>query len=448
MADTARDFTYLTASVRYSLDQLKHRKKKEATLSGSRGSALADRIDTTVENIESRLDKGEARFPNASSRARTQLIMQRRILVNLTRMMHQSIPWLVNAADPPLDLGSLYFIDEIGKSIVGREIDAIPNPDSQYAALIRPFGKLRSHLELEEDPDVRIPVIFNYPATETSTALLLPIFGHEFGHVKVAEDDLDDQVLEYVEADPTTQESLKRAADYLARKNNESVGVATEKVNRRLRSWIIEMLCDEFAVQWMGPAFTFAFSSYLLALGWSQPQEGHPPTTVRIGHQLRYLAQSGWGETNRPGNAAIRPEALSWLKEVSASTPGAQSDVDVFLINTMKLIEPKVRTIVSTELGSAAYSPEDYASVAVSIREMTDNDILPVQLDSGEAIERRAILNAAWLNTILSEDESGDSASDQVPARMVEILGRSKTQAFYSKAIEMSAVLASWKEIE
>jgi hypothetical protein len=241
-------------------------------------------------------------------------------------------------------------------------------------------------------------------------------------------------VLDAHQNDSDLLDAFSAATLAIAAERSISQHEAAFRLLPRLQRWTIELLCDQFAVQWLGPSFLLSLSAFLLALSWNEPLEKHPPTTLRIGHLLSYLAEADW--TSFLEEKA--PQSLAWLGDVAGSETPASDPESKFLLLAASLVAPTVRTVVDESLDEAVYSRQEFDAVSDYIYELVACETLPVQLSSGRAIDRRAILIVAWLAALEKDD---------APLAFVDAPADRKTQAFFAKAIEMSAVLARWREI-
>ena len=189
-------------------------------------------------------------------------------------------------------------------------------------------------------------------------------------------------------------------------------------------------------MQHIGPPFLLAFSTYLVALGWSEPGPLHPPTTTRISHLLDWLDDQAWS----PLIDGEMPSALAWIREAGAAARRAGlGPVLYFLLDAIEEAIPNITATASTHLGDKVFEFADYNGVAGELEELLADEVLPVQSPSSQApIDRRAILLAGWLSIYRQQD--GDS-----PQHLCRALTEAESQEFFMKALEMSAVLANWQ---
>jgi hypothetical protein len=430
-----RDFAYLISSTKRSVELLRGALQKADIGPSRRGHVLVAHIERPLGGIEQRVSEAEANFDSSESAAKHEYVKQVRLLDAWVRHMHRAIPWIVNASNPSFDLGALYFIDETGYAITDRALDAIPNAASQFSTERRPFERVFALLGIENDSNA-IPVILNYPMPESGSHLLLPLYGHELAHARVGEEDLHMRVLELHAGDQPLQSAFQKAIKDTASGGGGSELEAAYRLRSRLHLWVTELLCDQFAVQWLGPSYLFSFSSFLLAQSWEESLERHPPTSLRIQHLLNYLEEGGWNDAVRHKAA----EVLLWLEGVGAQKPDVSGDLEAsFLLDALSSVVPTIQRVVAEALGERAYGTGEFEAVTGYIDELVECDVLPVQLESGKAIDRRAILLSAWLNSFSSAD---------YPATLADAPGNLKAQRFIAKAIEMSAVLARWRELD
>ncbi len=347
--------------------------------------------------------------------------------------MHKAVPWISAAANPPLSLGALYFIDELAERICGSRPDAVPNPSNEFSTEWWPFRRLCNQLGItaEEGP---IPIILNFPELEVNSHLLLPLYGHELGHTAVETRELARQVLDTHNAIPKFAASFNDARDQIAGATNQTHAEAGVSLGWRLLWWITELLCDQLAIQALGPSFLYAFCSALLGDAWDEPGERHPPTSVRVRHLLDSLRQAGWDDDVQTRT----PRILSWLdREVAATEARTRDPAGKFLTSAVEHMQATIRSTAGAHLGSETYSPSQFRAEIGEITGLTDCATLPAQLPEGDPIDRRSIMLAAWISVLEGHDS---------PTGLAEAPSDVTSQAFYAKAIEMSAVLKAWSE--
>lgn len=413
------------------MDLLRRHPQAERIKPGERGSALASHIEHTVTGIEAKLADAASNFASATDLEKSEYIKRARLLNAYARFMHKAVPWISAAARPSLDLGARYFIDEFGQQICGGKPDAIPNPSNEFSTEWWPFRFLYAALSLTAQPGP-VPIVLNFPEREAAAHLLLPLYGHELGHTAVSSNHLDQRVLDAHNGDAAFNTELAAACADVAATTGQTPKEAAIGLGWRLSWWITELLCDQLAIQVLGPSFLYAFSSFLLADAWDETGERHPPTCMRVEHLLAYAVQSGWDVEMR----SRTPVTLRWLEdEVAATPPKATDRAAQFLLYAMAHMRDTIRSAAMSYLGATVYTPTGFSADMAAIAEFADREVLPAQLPNGDPIDRRAIMQAAWLSLLEVADRPETLASAPADVR---------TQAFFAKAIEMSALLDAW----
>lgn len=433
MADLDSEFGFLAASAKRSIDLLRAYPEQTSIKADERGSALRGHIEYTLAGVESKLQDAAVNFPAATPSEQAEYVKRARLLNSLVRFMHRSVPWVSQAATPSLALGALYFIDELGERICGMRLDAVPNAADEYSTERWPFQPLFKDLGLAVQSGPR-PVVLNFPRLESASHLLLPIYAHEVGHTAVWETAILQDVIDAHSSESAFSAAFNKARDDTAASAKISQREAGYILAWRLNAWTTEMLCDQCAIQALGPSYLYAFASFLLSESWDEPGERHPPTCVRVAHMLDYLAGSGWSASVETDIPAIS----SWLKDQVAATSAKQPDAATsFLLAAMHEMRPTIREHTAKQLGASVYLPSEFAPEASVISELTRYDTLPAQRHDGGPLDRRAIILSAWLSVLEADDQ---------PATLANALGDVRTQAFFAKAIEMSALLAAWSQ--
>lgn len=434
MADLDSEFAFLAAAARRSVDLLRGYPAKDDIRASERGSTLLAHVQYVLTGIDAKLADAEANFGGAADVEKREYIKRARLLDGFARFMHKSLPWMAEAARPPLALGALYFIDELAVRICGTKPDAVPNSANEYSTEWWPFQALFAQLGLADQAGP-VPIILNFPIPEAESHLLLPLYGHELGHTAVWSNQLAQRVIDAHAIDATFATAFNAARDASATQLGITQREAGINIAWRLARWITELLCDQLGAQVLGPSFLYAFSSFLLSDAWDEPGERHPPTCIRVDHLVAYMDDSTWTETVE----ARTPFILKWLRDdVAATTPKAADETTQFLTYAMTQVEPTVRGEVQTHLGDQVFVPAAFDDAITVIEDLVAFETLPVQLPNGDAIDRRALMLAAWFSVIDGADNA--AALARAPADY-------ESQSFFAKAIEMSAVLAGWKAV-
>lgn len=435
MVGSDPEFRFLNESAKRFVGLLA-RSLFEAPRRDHRGSALSRHIEATAKGVLAKLDETADEYRAAADdRDRDAAITKARLLGSYARFMHRSLPWLEDARRSPLDLGALYFVDELAVRLLGERADVVPTRSDEYSTERWPFEPIFPALGLTVG-DGPVPIIINVPALELRTYLLLPLFAHELGHTVVWRGDLLSKALAPLRASSGYDKRFEAARDDFAAKSSFSQQRARLVINQRLEYWIEELLCDQIALQHLGPSFLLAFATYVISLGWNEPGERHPPATLRVAHLNRWLHRVGW-ESHLQSKL---PTIASWLSAVGqTSRQAGQGEALTFILDTLDGVCDDLADEVSAALGDEVYVPGAFEAEERTIAELLEFEILPVQ-DSRTraAFDRRAIMYSSWLSIITEVGE----AVENLPRALEQV----ESQEFFTKALEMSCLLHNWSD--
>lgn len=434
MADLDGDFGFLVESAKRFVGLLSAHPTPRPR-PDHRGSALTAHVDDTAKGVQDRVAEVEQEYHKAADDTdRLEAIKQVRLLASYAYFMQRALPWLVDACDPPLDLGALYFIDEMSRAVIGERTDSVPTRADQFSTEKWPFEQLFPALKLSVGSGP-LPIILNFPALEAKSFLLLPLYGHELGHTAVWKHDLIATALAPVRADKDFSNKFNAARDDLANSQGISKHRARLIINGRVEDWTEELLCDQVGLQFLGPSFLLAFVTYLVALSWNEPGPRHPPTTLRVAHLLSWIEQQGWATVLQ----ARMPGVLAWIREVAAAPRPSTSAVTSFLLGSMDDVKPHAADAVRTTLAEEVYEPSKYDLEAAQIDPLLAHEVLPVQRpDDSEPFDARAIILAGWLSIF---DQVGEDSA----VGLCRALADAESHEFFTKALEMRSVLARWQ---
>jgi hypothetical protein len=427
------DFAFLVATAGRLIDQLTDEVAPRAA-DKRRGAVLAKHIQQTLDAIRMRVERDRLRFASAKSdTARSTLTIQLRLLVSLTWVVHEAMPWL----DPPrhqLDLGATFLIDEAALAMIGPPVEVLPieSNDYMYWTLSWPFEDLWDINLKQSMPRETRPVILAYPAREASSALLHGAFAHELGHAAVDHHSL----LARVAGPALSSTDYLSALDSIFGTKTDATTVRRKRgVGERLQDWIEELLCDQLALAYLGPSFLFCFAGMVLPVTWNEPQDQHPNATMRVGFLMNTIVVNEW-------SACVSdplPDIWAWFEEAAATASTGADQATKLLIKICESAEDEIRRVTAETIGEGAFDAQGYSLVDERLSELLENDILPAQLNSSTAADHRYILFAAWLHVIERHGRS--------PAAIPKALRERDYQRFIAKALEMSTTLRTWNEV-
>jgi hypothetical protein len=353
--------------------------------------------------------------------------------------MQQANTWIEAASDQRLGVGVLHLVDDAAGHFVGTDCDVVTVPSDvyRYATMWAPFARILARVG--GAPATSFPIVLFFPSQEAVGTLLEPLLIHELGHSAVARHGVLDRVLAHRVGKQAFDRPFSKAATILMKSRATSRVAARLILERQLRTWLTEFLCDAFGVAYAGPAYAYAFAAVVSDSGSTEVIESHPPTSLRMQLILNHLAAAGWDDEMR----ASTPTTHAWLSHLAGAAPIPSEPQHAFLIDVIKQFVLPIWTEVASTVGAHAFAPVAFALEAAELAELLARRILPAQLLDGRPSDRRAVILAGWHHVLASAGASG-MEGDRA-ASLPKALDNQEFAEFLDKALEMSAVLAAWK---
>jgi hypothetical protein len=437
------DFAFVLAAVRRLLDQttadiegLVPRDMpadSEEASRDRRGEVLADHALDALTAIRRRVDDVEARFPKTTRDAvKRTAADDLRFYAHLAWGTHHVLQWL-QSGENGLDLGALYFADEVALTLLGPgvEINPVESNDYMYSTSIWPLNwlvhKLGESVPKKKRP---MPIVLAFPARERSTMLFHCIFAHELSHAAVRENDLVDRGLEPLKEGGEYDAWLKEARD-----RSGNLGTVTALLAPPYtRAWIDELFCDALAFAVLGPAYLFAFAEMALSTGWSEPDKEHPSTATRTRQLVRLAERYGWSEFLQDR----LPRIWEWFELAGAAPSKSKDQGEAFAERVCRNSFDRIAELVDETMDEKHFTPAQWEKHEEHLAELLENDILPVEADDGNPVSHPEILNASWLQALAKYENT--------PSAISKAIGESDYQRFVAKALEMSTILRLWNQ--
>lgn len=446
MATQDDDFAFVLGAVRRLLDEISaeievlHPREpaggeSEEARPDRRGRILATHAIDALDAIRRRVNHLEARFPSAR-RPPTQRAMrdELRFYTHLTWSTHHVLQWLQPREDQLLDLGALYFADEVALDLLGPgiEVNPIESSDYMYSTSIWPLNWLvRKRLgEKQSEQERPIPIVLAFPAREKSTMLLHCLFTHELSHAAVRVNELVDRCLQPMKSSGQFDDWLQ-----FAERRSGDLAEFTQLLGPQFAgSWIEELLCDALAFALLGPAYLFAFGEVALSSGWSEPDEEHPSTATRTKQLVLLAERYGWDEFL----SERLPRIWEWFKFAGQAPAVSKDQGQAFAERVCRNSFDRIAELVDEVLGERRFGPEKWRRNEEHLTTLLESDIVPAQADDGTAVSYAEILNASWLQGLAKHDNQ--------PTAISKAVAEADYQRFVAKALEMSTVLRVWNQ--
>jgi hypothetical protein len=357
-------------------------------------------------------------------------VTEMRSLVITAQELQGSLTWVDAIAEPPLDLGTKYFIELASRRLIGPEVDLVlvPAVDSSYATYSDPYKhivkKWGDPAAIEGD---RVTIVF-LPRREQGSALLHPLILHELSHAVCGDHGLTKRALKMATKRKRLLKRFQGAAKTVEIREEVVEQEAFLTVFAGMRSWTEEVLCDAIASFYLGPTYLYSFLVEVLAGNLDRAGNSHPPPRKRIALMLDHLDSLGWG----PVMSRYARKLDEWLRETARGGP-TYVEENGFLVWMLDTTAADLRALVTRQLGSYSLVPD--VAVLDEIGELLEAGIPPAQSRSG-AIDPRAVSLGCWLGAL--QDAGGDITG--VP-RAADASG---IEGLLSKGLEMSALVNVW----
>jgi hypothetical protein len=432
------DFRFLVAASRRLLRVLRDQLHLASPGISKRGHQFEAVLSVLLDALDREIDRREQRFASADDVDRESLVRQLRQLHAHAEIIHEdATPWAnaIASADP-LDLGLTYFLDEATDALVKEDADVVIVPDAEYgyAAFHRRFNKLAQELGATY-PTGAHPIALYFPAKESSTVLLNTLLVHELAHSAVASHGLKELVRDTNPNPNELDDFLAAATAEYAQLHGLSAIDAQIDVDDFADRWLEELLCDALSVAYLGPTYVFAFVVMAFAATSNEPDADHPSTALRVRLMIQELERMDWMSLLE----AELPEVSGWLRELGQAPSDPDAGYPAKLDDAMQLLSSTVEAVALRHLGPATFSRSGYDHEARLLTDLFENWILPAQLPSDLAPDRRALVQSALFSLVLQHGDRPDS--------LPLACGDGQRQNFISKALEMSIVLDKWKQL-
>jgi hypothetical protein len=431
LAATDDDFHFLLAAARRLLGEISEEIASRRS-DGKRGEVLADHVTHALEAIAARIDEEEERYPDRHSEAAKKAgARELRLYTQLVWGTHCSLLWLHPDEKQLLDLGALYFADEIALALLGPGVEVTPveSSDYMYSTSSWPFDWLLEDELGEKVPDGPRPIVLAFPAHARYTMLLHCLFAHELSHPAVEEKGLIEAALR----------PLKDSGDYDAMLNDAASRTTVDLQPLVLEGgpklatlWLEELFCDALAFALLGPAYLFAFAEMGLSVGWSKSDDEHPSMALRTLLLVKFAKRHGWSTYLD----ARLPKIWQWLEFAAAGPSTVPGTIGSFAERVCRNSLTTILDLVEGSVGDRQFTAPQWEDREDHFAELLDNDILPVEDKHGVAARHHEILLASWLQAL---DEH-----DKEPSAIPRAIGEIDYHRFVAKALEMSTTLRVW----
>lgn len=396
------------------------------------GLALALHLKLAYDAIETRVIDRNQQFRKAlDDSVKEDAIREMRRLVWQVRRLQSNLAWLDAARNPPLDLGTTYYVEDVARSLVSDDVEVtiVATDDLSYATSSNPYGALIDNWGAGGSGDKPTVVVVFVPRRERHSGLLHPLILHELGHAADDAHGIVDEIWSLAQQRKRLSKRFAAAAAELATVERIDPKRATDMIANRLRGWIAECLCDCIAVHHLGPTYLYSFIAEVVAGTLDEPAAHHPPPRQRLRYLLQYLERLGWRDSMQDAHPGI----CEWIDELVAFAP-CYLGVWNFLVWAIEDLGAVVRQRTERLVGNRVFRPAP--NELGEVKSLLAIGVPPSQRHSEEAILPATIILACWDAAI------GDLRGK--PGTLSDAPDSSELADVLPAALELSALTRAW----
>jgi hypothetical protein len=397
-----------------------------------KGLALANHLKLAYDAIENRIaDRKDLFKATHDESAKEDATREMRRLVWDVRKLQGNLSWIDAAQNPPLDLGTTFYVEDVARSLVSDDVEVtiVATDGPSYATNSDPYEPLINEWGSGIPDDEPTVVVVFIPLRERDNGLLHPLIVHELGH---AADDARGIVNDMWSLAARRSRLAKRFSSStveLAEAKSLDARLASEQIAGMLHGWMTECMCDCVAVHHLGPTYLYSFISEVVAGTLDETAPRHPPPRQRMRYILRYLDRLGWHESMQ----VAHPKLFAWIREIVDFEPSYKGPSD-FLVWAIEDLCVLVRRRTERLLGSRIFRP--VPEELEEVERLLAIGVPPSQLHSGEAVRPATIMLACWNAALAAERGAAETlASAPDSSELAEVL---------PAALEQSALTRVW----
>jgi len=402
-----------------------------------RGMALAHHLhcayDALIAHVEQRVEDFKT-LPDPESK--TGALTEMRQMVVGARNLHQSLSWLDAAANPPLDLGTRYLVDQLTATLVGSraEVTVVAATDRSYATVTNPLRPVFELSGVPSSPSVAIIVVF-VPRREQRSGLLHPLMVHELGHAankqhglvrEVLGTDRGREQLSAVMGEATAQ------TEALPQGQTGDMTATVERIATRLMAWIEEALCDSIAAHILGPTYLYSFMAIVGTSDLEMVGEKHPTTRQRIRLLLEQLDTLGWAEL-----MSAAPEIDDWFRAAAEEEEQYAEADPAFCAAALSSLSEQIVDVATRHVGDLAFRSVDYEPLEYEIDGLLKAGIPPSQTRERSSVGRAQIILGSWIFAVAKGGGNLDALALAADVPELSLL--------LPKALQDAALLEAWR---
>ena len=426
------DFSFVAASVERAARVQRAACRAVLSDQTQRGQSLALHLDLAYDAIERRVVDRRTVYASApDDTVRRDAIVELQRLLWQVRKLQSNLSWLEAAQDPPLDLGTRYFVEDVARALVAKdaEVTVVATDFTSYATSSDPWEPLISNWGSGLPAGAAPVVVVFIPRREAHSGLLHPLIVHELAHAADSQHGIVDEVWRIAQARKRFAARFSKAVTAFSSAHSVSLQDANDHITQALRSWIAESFCDSVATHHLGPTYLYSFLSEVAPGGLDDPGPNHPPPRRRIRRMLIDLDRLGWTDVIRNADADLE----SWVRDLAGEAIPYTGHVE-FLVWAIDELAVVVRKATERIVAGRIFCPN--LDELAEVSELLSARIPPAQRHNRAPVARESIIVAAWHAALIAAG-GGPTALATAPdaAELAELL---------PSALELGALVATW----
>jgi hypothetical protein len=357
-----------------------------------RGTALAKHLTLAYDAIERRIGTRIDQFNAVDDESvKDDAIREMRRLVWDVRKLQHNLSWIDAAQNPPLDLGTTYYVEDIARSLVSDDVEVtiVATEGASYATNSDPYEPLIRDWGSGTPANEPTVIVVFIPRRERDSGLLHPLIVHELGHAADDAHGVIDDVWSLAVRRKRLAKRFVASAVELARTRSQDPQRASETIAEMLRGWMTECMCDCIAVHHLGPTYLYSFLAEVVAGTLDETALRHPPPRQRMRYLLDYLGRLGWHESMKTAH----PKLYAWIDEVADFEPSYEG-VGGFLVWAIEDLRAVVRRHTERLVGTRIFHP--VPEELDEVKRLLEIGVPPSQRHSGKAVLPATIMLACW----------------------------------------------------
>jgi hypothetical protein len=421
------EFSFVAASVRRAVRLQRDYVHAFLETADRERRSIGEHFDELCTVFDGFVDAYEREFAATTDPVhRTVVLNAARELLEWARDLQERRAWLDAAVNPPIDLGSFYYLSGLARAIVrgDSELTIVAKHEGSYATVINPFRRPAYPVP----PD--IVLVSFLPHREVRSGLLHPLLVHELGH-GAARVHNHPETLRAGLTPGAIDDLFEEGAKQQALQSGQTEHDERQALDKRFPAWIEEVFCDAIGSACLGPTYLFSFATEVLPADVDAAAPRHPPSRQRVRLIIEHLDRLGWTSVLDRDT----PDFVQWVRGVASANPAPQPPSDEALRGAIDIGGRQIQDAAEARAGTRVLRPDDATLSAVT--DLLDEHVPPAQVENGAAIDCPTIIVGCWLSALKSR---GGGVSG-----LTEAVDSPELAQLLPYALELSILVDRWQ---